>query len=201
MTSINDILFALGGESSDDEELQADNNDQTRKVVFHLTEEDDDDDNKNKDDSSGDGNDANADADAGGEDEVEDEDGEIYPVASQDNKFNVPPLSKWIEADLYEEATITVAKAKRNLWIQMIEEVKLIKKNISELTLPSDVASLAAFPFYKVYQTLFGTSSLLCSNFCRQLQILKIKYLHFLFTFLYHVKINSQQISCTHRWK
>ena len=109
---INDILFALGGEFSGDKELPADNNGQARKVVFHLTEEGDDNGNENNDDDSSDGNNADADADAGGEDEDKDKDGEIDPVTSQNNKFNVSPLSKWIEADLYEEATITVAKAK-----------------------------------------------------------------------------------------
>ena len=65
------------------------------------------------------------------------------------------------------------------MWDQTKKEVQMIKKNISELRMPEDVAGIAASELYKVYQTLFGSSSLLCSTFQRYLSMAKVDYLHF----------------------
>ena len=98
---------------------------------------------------------------------------------------------------MFEDIIITVGKARPNLWLQAIEEVNSIKSNIIEMKLPIDIASVAASPLYKVYHNLFGSSSTLCLNLCRQLQLTKMDYLYFMFTFLLSCK-NQQPVGMMH---
>ena len=109
----------------------------------------------------------------------------------------VPPLSNWKEDKLFSTYIVTVAKSKRSMWDQAKKEIQMIKENISTLELPSDVASMAASQLYKVYQTLLGSSSLLCSTFCRYLKISTIDYLHFMMTFFLSCK-NQQSAANLH---
>ena len=58
-----------------------------------------------------------------------------------------------------------------------------------------NVASRASTPLYKVYQTLFGTNSLLCSTMTRYLSITKREYLYFILTYVLSCK--KQQFVAT----
>ena len=136
-----------------------------------------------------------------GDDEESDDDFFIYeneiPLISNDNNLT-PSLNKWKELSLFDPIILTVSKAKRSMWIQAKQEVQLIKNNINEIKFPSDVTSAAPSPLYKVYQTLFGTNSLLSNNFCRYLDITKREYLLFIFSFIVSCK-NQQAISVMHK--
>ena len=132
-----------------------------------------------------------------GDDEESDDDYFIYeneiPLISNGND-QTPSLNKWKESSLFDPIILTVSKAQRSMWIQAKQEVLLIKNNINEIKFPSDVTSTAPSPLYKVYQTLFGSNSLLCNNFCRYLDITKKEYLLFIFTFIVSCK-NQQALS------
>ena len=94
-----------------------------------------------------------------------------------------PELNKWKEKPFFGKTTVTVGKARRMMWTQAQEEINLIKKNISDIALPADIASTVSSPTYKVYLTLFGQSSLLFNCFSRYLNMSKKDYFSFLFTF------------------
>lgn len=111
---------------------------------------------------------------------------------------SAPSLSKWEEIGLFNKIHVTVAKAKRSMWVQAMAEIDLIKKNVSELRLPMDVAGITASPLHKLYHTLFGSSSVLSNIFCQQLQTTKKEYLHFIFTFLLSCK-NQQSAMTMHQ--
>ena len=121
---------------------------------------------------------------------------DIPPAADNDNL--APPLNKWKEMSQFLPISITVAKAKRSMWIQAKQEIVLIKNNINELKFPSDVTSIAPSPLYKVYQTLFGSNSLLSNDFCRYLDLTKKEYLLFIFTYFVSCK-NQQAVSTMHK--
>ena len=85
------------------------------------------------------------------------------PFAKLDSR--VTELEKWKEKPAYGQTSIMVGKSRRIMWMQAQEEINLIKKNICELQLPIDIASDISSPIYKVYQTLFGSSSFLFNCF------------------------------------
>ena len=195
---MNDILFGLGCESSDDDDPpppRPNLNNRAVQIVNLLSESDDEDDDCESNNGS------NKNGHNNGDDRDDDEESfyDTFWVTENESgkSLNVPPLSKWKEIDLFKPITITVGKAKRNMWVQAMEEIKLIRQNISELQLPLDVASPAAPPMLKVYHTLFGPTSLLSINFCRQLQMTKTEFLHFLFTFYVSCK-NQLDVATMH---
>ena len=192
---MNDVLFGMGIESSDDES-QAPFPNVINTRLSNLVSEDEQEGNNAENNNN---NNVNEENHNGGADDDSDDD-EYWSIDNElhtGSSVNVPSLSKWKEVDLFEPITVTVGKAKRNIWVQAMEEIDLIKKNLSDLQLPMDVAGLAASPLLKVYHTLFGASSLLCSNFCRQVKTTKLHYLHFMFTYYLSCK-NQQTVGSMH---
>ena len=131
------------------------------------------------------------------DDDINDDDDEEEEELNTNVDVVVPPLSHWKEHGFFERYTVTVAKGKRFMWDQTKKEVLMIKRNISELRLPEDMAGMAASELYKVYQTLFGSSSLLCATFQRYLTMKKVDYLHFMLTYVLSCK-NQQSAATLH---
>ena len=128
----------------------------------------------------------------------DDDDDNDYADDDDDPSASIaPPLSKWKEIDGFKKISLSVARSKRNMWIQARSEIELIRENIFGIRLPNDVASMASTPLSKVYHTLFGQSSHLCATFCRYLRVSKTEYLHFIFTHLVSCK-NQQSVSALH---
>ena len=98
-------------------------------------------------------------------------------------KYRIPKLTQWNEVDIYDnDIILTVGKARRRLWHQCKKEVMILKKNISNLSLPQVDTSRS--DIYKIYQYLFGPNSILCETFCRHLTgLTKQDYLRFLITY------------------
>ena len=203
MTStMDDILRAAGaGDSSDD-----DDDDIVPAIIFPTiidVDLDNNNENNNTENNDNEKNDNNADGrdddstlaskNSFDADSCDDSSAEPLPITFSDDSL-APPLAKWKEINYFHPIQITVSKSKRNMWLQAQEEINLVKSNIAELKVSSDVASVAATPMSKVYHSLFGSSSLLCGIFCRHLGIPKIKYLHFLFTYIISCK-NQQSVA------
>ena len=201
---MNDILFGLGGESSDDDDAPQppppNFTQQNVQVVNLLSMSDSDEESMSGNESNKSENENSGNGDDGNDDDSDDDCyyDEIWVAENESGKgLNVPPLSKWKELSLFNPIIVTVGKAKRNMWAQAMEEIKLIRQNVADLKLSLDIISPAAPPMLKVYHTLFGPSSLLSINFCRQLQITKTEFLHFLFTFYISCK-NQLNVSTMH---
>ena len=195
---MNDLLFGLAADEwSDDECVVVDTNN-SNVVNLVLDGEGGE---EGGEEGGGIINDGSTSDDDNENDEENKYEEDLDAIVDIDDDFMVggsaPALSKWKEISLFDDIIVTVGKARREMWLQGKEEVSLIKKNVSELKLPMDVASLAATPLQKIYHTLFGSTSVLCSNFCHHLQLTKLQYLHFLFTFFISCK-NQQAVPTMH---
>ena len=141
---------------------------------------------ENENQEGDDNNDISSNADGNINDDIDDGEEEW-----ENSNVKVPPLAQWKEDELFSPHLITVGKGKRNIWAQAQKEAAMVKQNIIELELPSDVAGIAASHLFKVYQTLFGTSSQLYEVFHRYLKISTVDYLQFLST--YFISCKNQQ--------
>ena len=144
--------------------------------------------------------DSRNDHDGNGDDEWDEYEQRMFFLSSADAFAKAPALQDWKEVDDFQPISVTVAKSKRTMWEQAQEEIRLIRKNIQSLIVPTDVTSNTSSSARKVYHVLFGSSSLLCMNFCNYLDMTKKDYLQFLFTFILSCK-NQQSAAMLHASK
>ena len=109
----------------------------------------------------------------------------------------VPKLSQWKEDDLLEDNfEVTFARAHRRLWNKGKQELKNIKKNISNLQIPGIDETRG--DIYSLYQFLFGSKSLLHDVMCRHLTgLTTADYLQFMLTFVMSCK-NQTSLQMMH---
>ena len=100
----------------------------------------------------------------------------------------VPKLSQWNEDGLLEENfEVTFARAHRRLWNKGKQELKIIKKNISNLQIPGIDETRG--DIYSLYQFLFGSKSFLHDVMCHHLTGLETTdYLQLMLTFMMSCK-------------
>ena len=100
----------------------------------------------------------------------------------QESGSRTPKLSQWKEEKPQEASVIvTIAKARRRLWAKAKEEIRIMKKNITDLPIIHDPTRSE---IHKVFLFLFGPNGALCDTFCRELTGLEKKdYLRFLITY------------------
>ena len=110
---------------------------------------------------------------------------------NNNNSLHPPKLSQWKEDDFLEDNMhLTFAKAHRRLWSRAKNEIKIAKKNISNLQVPGVEPTRGEIQM--IYQFLFGTKSLLCETLRRHLTVLPDEeYLQFMTTFMMSCKNQS----------